>query len=67
LRNINLKTSYDEGTQLRTGSKGTMHIRCFYMVIVVQLVRTSDCGSEGREFESHLSPKEKVVKAVVGK
>jgi hypothetical protein len=52
---------------LRTGSKGTMHIRCFYMVIVVQLVRTSDCGSEGREFESHLSPKEKVVKAVVGK
>ena len=35
------------------------------MVIVVQLVRTSDCGSEGREFESHLSPKEEAVQAVV--
>lgn len=27
-----------------------------YMVNVVQLVRTSDCGSESRGFESHLSP-----------
>ena len=27
------------------------------MVIVVQQVRTSDCGSEGRGFESHHSPK----------
>ena len=26
------------------------------MVIVAQLVRASDCGSEGRGFESHLSP-----------
>ena len=26
------------------------------MVIVVQLVRTPDCGSGGRGFESHLSP-----------
>ncbi len=26
------------------------------MVVVVQLVRTSDCGSEGRGFESHLPP-----------
>ena len=27
------------------------------MVDIVQLVRTSDCGSEGRGFESHYSPK----------
>lgn len=27
-----------------------------YMVDVVQLVRTSDCGSEGRGFEPHLPP-----------
>jgi hypothetical protein len=26
------------------------------MVIVAQLVRASDCGSEGRGFESHHSP-----------
>lgn len=26
------------------------------MVSLVQLVRTSDCGSEGREFESHKVP-----------
>lgn len=27
------------------------------MVIIAQLVRASDCGSEGRGFESHWSPK----------
>ena len=27
------------------------------MVIVAQLVRALDCGSKGRGFESHLSPK----------
>lgn len=27
------------------------------MVVVAQLVRVSVCGSEGRGFESHLSPK----------
>ena len=32
------------------------------MVIVVQLVRTSDCGSEGRGFESHHSPNGPVPK-----
>ena len=26
------------------------------MVIVAQLVRASDCGSEGRGFETHHSP-----------
>ena len=26
------------------------------MELVAQLVRASDCGSEGRGFESHLSP-----------
>lgn len=26
------------------------------MVLVAQLVRASDCGSEGRGFESHLAP-----------
>jgi hypothetical protein len=29
------------------------------MVDVVQLVRTSDCGSEGRRFEPGLPPKQK--------
>lgn len=29
------------------------------MVIVAQLVRASDCGSEGRGFETRLSPKSK--------
>ena len=28
----------------------------FNMVVVVQLVRASDCGSECRGFESHLPP-----------
>ena len=27
------------------------------MVVVAQLVRASDCGSEGRGFEPHLPPK----------
>ena len=31
--------------------------RFFYMVRVAQLVRASDCGSEGRGFEPHLSPR----------
>ena len=31
------------------------------MVDIVQLVRTSDCGSEGRGFESHYSPKKMVL------
>ena len=30
-----------------------------YTVDVVQLVRMSDCGSEGRGFESHLPPEKK--------
>ena len=29
------------------------------MVVVVQLVRTPDCGSGGRRFESGLPPKNK--------
>ena len=29
------------------------------MVIVAQLVRASDCGSEGRGFEPHHSPPQK--------
>ena len=29
------------------------------MVVVVQLVRTPDCGSGGRRFESGLPPKKK--------
>ena len=29
------------------------------MVFVAQLVRASDCGSEGRGFESHHSPDKK--------
>ncbi len=27
-----------------------------YMVVVAQLVRASDCGSEGRRFETGLPP-----------
>ena len=26
-----------------------------YMALVAQLVRVADCGSEGREFETHLT------------
>ncbi len=29
------------------------------MVVVAQLVRASDCGSEGRGFETHHPPKKK--------
>ena len=32
------------------------------MVVVVQLVRTPDCGSGGRRFESGLPPKSKPSK-----
>ena len=31
------------------------------MVSVAQLVRASDCGSEGRGFESHLPPNKKAT------
>ncbi len=31
------------------------------MVVVVQLVRTPDCGSGGRGFESHLPPVKKEI------
>ena len=30
--------------------------KCRYMVDVAQLVRASDCGSEGRGFEPHYPP-----------
>ena len=30
-----------------------------YMVVIAQLVRASDCGSEGRGFEPRFSPFEK--------
>ena len=32
----------------------------FYMVVVAQMVRASDCGSEGYGFESRLPPKKKI-------
>ncbi len=32
------------------------------MVVVAQLVRASDCGSEGRGFETHHPPKRKMNK-----
>ena len=35
------------------------------MVIVAQLVRAPDCGSGGRGFETHLSPKGKAVKRML--
>ena len=31
------------------------------MVVVVQLVRTPDCGSGGRGFESHLPPQKALI------
>ena len=37
---------------LRRASERDKH----YMVNVAQLVRASDCGSEGRGLKSHLSP-----------
>ena len=36
----------------------TLH-RNSEMVSIAQLVRASDCGSEGRGFETHISPKSK--------
>ena len=35
------------------------------MVVVAQLVRASDCGSEGRGFEAHLPPQLKINKLAV--
>ncbi len=32
------------------------------MVVVAQLVRASDCGSEGRGFEPHLPPEIKEIR-----
>ena len=58
------KTVY-EGEQFGQGSGNKMNDRFTqnagytsyrYMVGIVQLVRTSDCGSEGRGFKSHYSP-----------
>ena len=40
--------------------------RIIYMVVVVQLVRTPDCGSGGRGFESHLPPKSKARYECIG-
>jgi hypothetical protein len=39
---------------------------CFKMVHVAQLVRASDCGSEGRGFKSHPAPNLKSLPAPVG-
>jgi hypothetical protein len=33
----------------------------FHLVVVAQLVRASDCGSEGRGFEPHHPPGQKEV------
>ena len=35
-----------------------------YMVVVAQLVRASDCGSEGRRFESDLPPHKRSVSEI---
>ncbi len=32
-----------------------------YMVVIAQLVRASDCGSEGRGFEPRFPPKKKQI------
>ena len=34
------------------------------MVPIVQLVRMSDCGSEGRGFEPHLAPQKNIMQEV---
>ena len=34
------------------------------MVPIVQLVRMSDCGSEGRGFEPHLAPRQNQIQAL---
>ena len=37
------------------------------MVVVAQLVRASDCGSEGREFDSPQSPNRMLLQIVTNK
>ena len=34
------------------------------MVVLAQLVRASDCGSEGRGFEPHIPPKRENLKKI---
>lgn len=41
-------------------SKNVCTFAASKMVNVAQSVRASDCGSEGRGFEPHLSPKQKL-------
>ena len=45
-------TSYDEGTRLRTGSKGTIHIGCYYFGLLVKLVIMLPCHGRVHGFES---------------
>ena len=40
----------------------TFALEIIEMVVLAQLVRASDCGSEGRGFEPHIPPKEKLNK-----
>ncbi len=48
---------------------GSKKVRTFAvpleMVPIVQLVRASDCGSEGRGFESHWAPYGSLIQAAV--
>lgn len=56
-KNMYLCTSKRKRTSLSlwSGNVATL-IADALMVIIAQLVRASDCGSEGRGFESHWSP-----------
>jgi hypothetical protein len=49
------KQLLDYGLGLGTGANFFIFASC-YLVVIAQLVRASDCGSEGRGFEPHWPP-----------
>ena len=55
---------FGRGGQWDCKSHGVGSIPTLTSVAVAQLVRASDCGSEGRGFDSPLSPHASVVKLV---
>lgn len=64
-RVINIKSAHETKrknyTSNRTAEKATRKLLYIFVdretVAVAQLVRASDCGSEGRGFETHQPPK----------
>ena len=54
---LDKESSFAKATEDEKGLP-SLKLRKLKMVGVVQPVRTSDCGSEGRGFEPHLPPQE---------